>query len=492
MLQKILASNPDLMEKLINWKSHKNALHIFNEALKSKAYRDLLENSGIKSDEIKSIKDFKKLPITDKDSYIKKYSMEELIKTDFGNIYTIERSSGYSGNPHFWPRYVGQDDGLESRVEKMFNILFKTDTKKTLMFNTFAMGTYFAGIKFARMMLNVASKKNNELTVVNSGLLLDEAIRVLMKFYKNYDQVLIVGYNHAVKELVELAKERGFPFKEKRMHLMLSGESLSEDLREYLAELTAVDVEDPDTRILSGYGATDLGTDLGFEMPITVFLRRQLKENKELRKGLFGDDSGNIPMLFQYSPMKVFVEVVDSELIATANSGIPVVRYNIHDKGGLVSYKDLLKILGKHFDIEEIKEKFKPMPLPLIYLYGRSDGTIQVGAANVYVEQLKNIIFSRELEKYTSGKFYTHVEEDKKLNQHFKIVIEKREDKTISKKNLDFITKYIIDQLCKMNIEFKSSYEAAPKKLRPRVEIINKSDFEKYRNNSIKVVYKKK
>ncbi len=103
----------------------------------------------------------------------------------------------------------------------------------------------------------------------------------------------------------------------------------------------------PDLLAISGgYGAADVGMTVGREYPVTVLIRRLCAKDEELASTLFfggQETDGTLPSLLQYNPATVFAEEVDGELVFTALSGIPIVRYNIHDRGGVLPFARVMQ-----------------------------------------------------------------------------------------------------------------------------------------------------
>jgi|GEM_PF-5879302 len=65
------------------------------------AYREFLRNNSQEIKSISTINEFSRIPLSDKKNYILKNNIEDLLKHDFYKYYTVEKSSGYSGNPMF-------------------------------------------------------------------------------------------------------------------------------------------------------------------------------------------------------------------------------------------------------------------------------------------------------------------------------------------------------------------------------------------------------
>jgi len=490
MLQKILISDPRVAVKILNSKGRSSALKTFKDACKISAYKNILTKNKINIESIKSVNDFKKLPILDKENYIRAFPIEERSRFEMHKNYTIERSSGYSGEPSYWVRFTGQDDVTEKRIVQLIDSLFQIKQKKTLIINTFAMGTWIAGIKTARWFLNAANKSNLDLTVVNVGINLDETIDIFNKFHSFYDQTIFMGYNPFLKQIVE--RISGMYKKDHIVHLLMGGEGFSEAWRDYVASKLDYKIEDFKGKIISGYGAADMGNDIGVEQPFSIMLRRAFASDSELRHKYFGNNSDFVPIMFQYSPTKVYIETnKDGELILTANSGTPLVRYNLHDKGGTINYSDALKIMEEFYGKDYVKKVLKPMPLPIVYLYGRSDSTVHVVGVNIYLEHLKQAISSIKISNLVSGRFYSFTEEDANHNQIFNLVIEAR-NLSSAKINNNLIKDTVIAELCNLNKEYKHLYETNPKLSSPQITFISKNEFEEYSKESIKIIYQRK
>ena len=96
------------------------------------------------------------------------------------------------------------------------------------------------------------------------------------------------------------------------------------------------------------YGASDLELNISSESDFTISFRRALRENKILRERVL-KFTGALPMIFQYNPADFLIEESEKgELIMTIcrpDYIAPKIRYNIHDKGHVLQYHELLKIL---------------------------------------------------------------------------------------------------------------------------------------------------
>lgn len=489
MLLRLLFSLPKsallfLFDKL----SIKLVNDVFQRAKSIKPYRDLLEKSSTTVGKIRSLEDLKKLPQIDKKSYISKYHLSELLFQPLSNHYTVERSSGYTGKPNYWPRYKGQDNSTEMSLAFALDYLFETGKRKTLIFNTFALGTWVAGVKISKMLLNIANDIDSKITVVNVGVNNKECLEMWMNLYTGYEQTLIMGYNPVVKELLEMAKENGLPFEKHRVNLLIGGEGFSEEWREYVANMLHFKIDDYDQKIVSGYAAADPGVDLGFDYPICTFVRRLMLKHPELKESIFKNKDVELPLFFQYVPNRVFIEEDNGELLFTSNNSIPLIRYNLHDRGGVVSFRDMEKVLASYPEYEDFRRKQKILPLPFVYVWGRSDGTIALLGAKIYIENIKTAVLQTGLQRYCTGKFHTCVDYNDNMQQQLNIVLE-TESVKLCEDNVEEIKKLIIDSLQKSNSEYRNAYHGNPLVATPKLKFLEKENFDSLYSNGIKVIY---
>jgi len=188
---------------------------------------------------------------------------------------------------------------------------------------------------------------------------------------------------------------------------------MSEGLRDYLLGKFK--------KVYSGYGATDLEIGIAGETPISVAIRREARENDSLRNAIFGNDS-RLPMLFQYNPLMHLVEVTpQGELvfsITRLNILSPRIRYNIHDEGSIMQFKEMLAMCASHgFDAKALLGKeYDCMPrLPFLWIYGRKDSTISIMGANIYPEDIEQCLYAEPDLARVTRSFCIGLHEEKKL-----------------------------------------------------------------------------
>ena len=107
------------------------------------------------------------------------------------------------------------------------------------------------------------------------------------------------------------------------------------------------------------------------------------------------------PQFFQYNPLLRYIESVGEgtqakELIFTSASGIPLIRFNLHDRGDTYSFSQVKKIMN----LAHVKSAHQ---LPFVALWGRSDQTLIFYAANIYPEHIKIGLDPRRFLKKLQG-----------------------------------------------------------------------------------------
>lgn len=478
--------DPDYWEQ----KGAQLALQLFYAtAERVPAYKDFLKKNSIRPSLIKTIKDFKKIPTVNKKNYLEKYPIEDLhFDGKFFNNQMISVSSGSSGNPFFWPR-SGILEMETTYVQEMFlKKFFRIHKRSTLYINCFAMGMYIAGPIILNSALRI-SQKGYPLTIITPGLSMDDIMRVLPSISTHFDQIIIAGYPPYVKDIIEEGRQRGIYWHKMAPKLILAGEGFSEKWRERVAELGGI--ENPRDSIINLYGTADASI-VGHETPESITIRRFADQDTKLRQELFGEKYSNrLPTLVQYLPTQKYFESINNELHFTATSGIPLIRYNIHDDGGLISYQKAASMCKerKHDVLGDLNKKAKGSPswkLPYVYLYGRSDFTVVIYGANVYPENIKAALETKNIINKTTGRFIMSVEYNQRQDPHLHIHVEISDQEQNTKALEEKIQTVITKTLLRINYEYRSSYQAKGDMLRPVVQLHEKGDDKIFPRTSIK------
>jgi phenylacetate-CoA ligase len=405
----------------------KKAMKRFQEvASRVPAYKKLLEEHKINPSDVTTIEAYKKLPILDKKNYLNKFGIEELcLDGKLSGKYLIDRSSGFSGTSFFWPRLAMEDVDYPAYMKLAYEQFYRIHEKSTLMIITLALGTWVGGEKISWATREIALRGNNPFTVITPGLDLEETLAIVDYFKSKFDQIVLVGYPPFIKTIIDQGQKRGIDWKSLNIKIGLGGEGYSENWREYIRDNIGLSKNDL-MGIAGGYGAADVGMSVGREYPITVQIRKLANINRELAVELFG--AGGIPSLCQYNPATYFIEGINGELVFSVLTGTPLIRYNIHDRGGTIPFESALAICRKHgyevidMLIEKGYSSKDIWRLPLFYVNGRTDGTVIIDGTNVYPDNVESAFYGPDGHKINS--FKLEIRQDANFNESLWINLE--------------------------------------------------------------------
>lgn len=457
----------------------RKALALFRDvARRVPAYRKTLAERRIDPERIRSVEDFRSLPVIDKNSYLRRFPLEELcLDGTLHDKYLIDRSSGYSGASFFWPRLPTEDRDYPRYMKLAYEQFYQIDRKPTLMVITLALGTWVGGEKISWATREIAMRGKHPFTVITPGSNIEEILEIVDFFKGRYEQIVLVGYPPMVREILERGIETGIDWKRVGLKIGLGGEGYSEDWREYVRGLIGLGPKDL-MGIAGGYGAADLGMSVGREYPISVLVRKLANRDKALARDLFGEEA--IPSLCQYNPAAFHIEAVGGDLVFSCRAGVPLIRYNIHDRGGVIPFERLLEIVRSHGSdpiglLAEYGYTTRDIwRLPFFYVYGRSDGTVIIDGTNVYPENVEPALSSEDWRLIRSHQLA--VTQDQKYAEHFHVYLELREDAPWPghRERAALETRLgerILTALCETNTDYRDAYQNNPATCRPLVRL---------------------
>jgi phenylacetate-CoA ligase len=343
------------------------------------AYRRLLSEHGDARVRLRGlVPDFSTLPTTDKESYILRFSTEERCR--HGRIPTrgvvIDESSGTSGTATNWVR------GPEERTD--VHKLLQLDLRQVFgpeplfVVNAFALGPWATGMAVSMATVDVAILKS-------LGPDIGKIESTLRHFGPRY-RYLILGYPPFLKQLVDEAR---IDWSEYDCSAVVGGEGMSEALRNYLLRSFQ--------SLYSSFGAADLEINIAAESDFTIALRRLLAERPELGRALDLRARASLPMVFQYNPLDYVIETNEAgELVISicrAQTTAPKLRYNIHDLGCVVRFRDVERALAE-LGLRPADLAERHLDLPLVFHYGRSDATVAFYGANVAPADVQEVVYS--------------------------------------------------------------------------------------------------
>jgi phenylacetate-CoA ligase len=412
------AKAPNNLER----RAERTALLLFREAAERvPAYRHFLRAHRVQPSSIRTIADFSALPATTKQNYIHAYPLEQ--RSWDGTIRghsILAMSSGTTGSPTLWPRGLAQEREAAAIHDWLFDDLFQARRRTTLAAICFPMGIYVSGMA-TTLPLVMNSASNDNLSVAPIGNNRDNALSFLREFGSSFEQIVLVGHPFFLKSLVEAARAEQATWLNAPVRMLCCSEGFSEDWREYVAKLAHAN---PLTDLFSTYGSSEFLL-VGYENPYTIALRRFAAQNAPFARALFG--AKEIPSLFQYDPTLRFIETAGDELLITAKSGIPLIRFNQHDGGSLLSERDIAAALTtvSRAQTDEIRRYTRRRwELPFVSLHGRTDRTLTFYAANIYPENVQAALGEKRYVSLLTGKFAMEIRHTKSMDQELVIHIE--------------------------------------------------------------------
>jgi phenylacetate-CoA ligase len=431
-----------------------SVLSLFHDVATSvPAYKHFLAEHAINPDSIQTFADFQTLPLITKENYLLRHPLANLCR--HGQLEMCDMiavSSGSTGKPTFWPRFFTDELQIATRFEQIFHDSFAADTKRTLAVICFTLGTWVGGMYTTNCCRYLASK-GYPVTVITPGNNKEEILRVVQELGIAFEQVVLLGYPPFLKDVIDTGIARGIEWQRYQIKLVMAGEVFSEEWRSLVGE--RVGFQHPCYDSASLYGTADAGV-LGNETPLSICIRRFLAAHPEAARTLFGES--RLPTLVQYDPVSRFFEVKDRALLFSGDNGIPLVRYNILDTGGVINYNAMQQFLAQYgFDpVTELQAHGGRgvRPLPFVYVFGRSNFTVSYFGANIYPENVSVGLEQPEIRDWVTGKFVMQVKEDADKNRFLSVVVELAPGEEGSEQRRQAITSSILTQLLRLNSEF--------------------------------------
>ncbi len=434
------------------------------------AYRRFLRDAGVSGRSLFPLGILGRLPETDKRSYIDRFGLLERC-VDGSVPYpgtTIDESSGSTGTPYNWIR--GRREREVAHRNIGFFARYAFGTRPLVTINAFSMGAWAAGFNMSLGMMRHGIVKS-------VGPDIDKILSTLDYLGSDY-RYLISGYPPFLKHLLDEGERRGFPWASYRLHALVGGEGMTEELRDLL--LTRF------RSVYSGYGATDIEIGMAGESPVSIAIRRLARTRPDLREALFGQDS-RLPMVFQYNPLIHFLEVNDEHEIVCTVSRLdlltPRIRYNVHDEGGLVDFEAAGATLHRFgYDIAGLGSApetagprgrlpwVRPIPLPFLWIHGRRDATISVMGANIYPEDVETVVY-RDVDLVPRlHSFLLSVIDDETGTPRPSVALELSDTAGVDDRWRARMSDRLRDGLRDLNIDYRSSIVEFPEAMLPIVE----------------------
>jgi phenylacetate-coenzyme A ligase PaaK-like adenylate-forming protein len=434
------------------------------------AYALFLREQGCDGTGIRTPGDFARVPLATKENYLRLHPLPSLCRdgrlelNDF-----VAVSSGSTGEPTPWPRFVTDELAIATRFEQVFHDAFRAAERRTLAVVCFALGSWVGGMYTSACCRHLAAK-GYALTVVTPGNQREEIWRVVRALAPHYEQTVLLGYPPFLKDVLDGGRAAGVDWARCAVKLVMAGEVFSEEWRSLVAERGAL--RDPVHDTASLYGTADAGV-LGNETPLSVCIRRYLSAHPDAARGLFGQ--ARLPTLVQYDPYSRYFETHgggdEQTLLFTGDNGVPLVRYHIADQGGIVGFDAMSRFLDQcGFDPRAALPAATPMrALPFAYVFGRTHFAVSFFGANVYPENVSVGLEQPEVCAWVTGKFVLQAREGIDDAPHLSIAVELAPGVAPDDDKRERIAQAVLAHLLRLNSEY-ANY-APPEYRLPRVSL---------------------
>jgi phenylacetate-CoA ligase len=442
------------------------------------AYARFLAAHGVDAKEVETLEDFARLPVTTKDSYQRAFPLPELCRG--GTLETADffaLSSGSTGEPTAWPRFVSDEIGTAFRFEQVLRDAFRAHEIPTLGVVCFALGSWVGGLYTTFACRHVAAK-GYPLTLVTPGNNKAEILRAVRTLAPNFGQTVLFGYPPFLKDIIDAGIADGLDWKSYSPRLVTAGEVFSEEWRSLVCE--RLGDQDPIFHTASLYGTADGGV-LANETPLSIRIRRSLAERPAAARELFGE--ARLPTLCQYDPFHRYFECeapadggaeTPRELVFSGDGGVPLVRYKILDRGGVVPYRKMLDFLAATendpFQDFSAAERTRLRELPFVYVFGRSNFALSFYGANLYPENVSIGLEHPTVARHVTGKFVMQIIQTQGHDPELRIFVELAAGAAPSSELERDVARSIRSELERLNSEFLAY---APESRRtPRVTLL--------------------
>jgi phenylacetate-CoA ligase len=297
------------------------------------------------------------------------------------------------------------------------------------------------------------SAKGYPVVTATPGNKIDEILRTVSRLAPQFEQTVLLGYPPFLKEVIDAGLRQNVEWPRFDVKLVMAGEVFSETWRDLVAE--RVGAADAFRFSASLYGTADAGV-LGQETPVSIAVRRFLAERPEAARQLFGD--ARLPTLCQYDPTARYFESLDGSLCFSGWNGVPLVRYHIADRGGILPFEAMMGAMRdlSADPVGAVKDSGGPEPRrqPFVWVFGRTDFTVSFFGANVFPETISLGLEQPEVRAHVTGKFVMEVKEGLAEKPRLAIAVELAAGAAPEDALAQAAATAILAQLRRLNSEF--------------------------------------
>lgn len=453
---------------------------LFQEAARRvPAYKDFLKKNNINPADIKSWDDVvAKVPPIDKTNYLQKYPLKELCwdgRLDERAL-VFAATSGTTGSPFYFPR----DEVIDWQSSVLHELFLRNSgrvKKPTLVIVCFGMGVWIGGVITYQAFKKIG-ERGYELSIITPGINKEEIFNALKNLSPQFECVVLCGYPPFIKDLIDEGEMQGIRWKQmSELKIVFAAETFSEKFRDYIVRKTGIKNLFTDT--MNIYGTADLGT-MAAETPFSIALRRAAGKNQKLHRALFPDAGERLPTLVQFNPVFTHFETKDGSILITGYNYLPLIRYAIGDRGGVISFADAMaKAATRGITPASMKKETKmtSIPeLPFVYVYERLDLSTKLYGVIIYPEYIREALQSRALEDVLTGKFSMQTKFDQGQNQYLELNLELKPQAVASEALKIQVLGEIIQKLLDKSSEYRNNYQSMQQRVIPHVNFLPYGD----------------
>jgi len=436
------------------------------------AYKDFLKKHHFKSRTVKRPDDLSHLPSITKKNYLRRYSLSErMTNGKIDNPLVFSSTSGSTGNPSYFAR----DEAIDFQTSIIHELFFRNDSRllksPTLVIDCFGMGVWIGGI-ITYQAFTMMRDEGYPISIITPGINKEEIFRALKNLKKEYPNIILIGYPPFIKDIVDEAKTRKINLKKNNLKIIFAAEAFNEKFRNHICQ--SAGIQNPLTDTMNIYGTAELGA-TAFETPLSILIRRLIFKKKSISSEIL-PDTKRTPTLAQFNPMFTPIQEDDGRLLLSGNHSAPLLRYDIGDRGGVIEFDAMVKMLKKHgIDLRREASKAGISPfwyeMPFMFIYERADMSTTLYGLQIYPEPIRNVLLSTPLRKYFTGKLTLVTKFDRKQNQYLEINLELKKDAKHSKVLELKTLEHVLNDLLKHNSEFRELYEFLGKRAIPVLKI---------------------
>lgn len=385
-------------------------------------YNKLFKKNNLKPSDIKSFSDMTKIPFTKTEDL--QYSPESFFavpKEKFIKVFTTAGTTGKPKKAYFTKRDIDRIVLSTATGAKLLHGISSKDIIR-LSFEV-GYGTEIWGNRYC--LEKAYGEIIGALVIATGRLSIEQELELIKEYRPNIFGDVSSRINYLTNEMRKVCDLKNLGIKK----FLVGAEPTPNSMRKYIEKEWNADV-------FIGYGLTEVGLLMagecerknGMHLSETTFFTEVVdpKTKEQLEDGEIGE---------------LFFTTFDRE-------GMPLIRYNSHDLGRIISYNCECGLPFKRIEIK-----------------GRSDDLIPIGAGdNLFIKMFDEAIFSiPEVEEY-------QIQFDKKEGRDLITVIVETEIRN------DMIQKKILDSILKMP-EIKNGIEQSKTILEPIIKLVKPNTF---------------